>query len=284
MGRYRKIVSKIWDDDKFPYLSVDAQRLFWLHLTSPRSTPFLLYVEGEGAMSDTLRANGQPMPIGRVRKAKQELSDRNMAWYAKDGSHLIFLPNALKQRENAPDGGNSLITWFGLFNELPRVPFLDHCIGHLLTIMDQVEHPLTKEFIRALAGPYPKGKPKGTATHPEPKTEGPSIQEQDTGTVTGTGKEKQEEKATFGLFANVHLLAEEHQKLVTQFGATGTQERIENLSSYIASKGAKYKSHYATLLVWERKNGNGNGNGNGTHQQTSPGRALPKREWEPKQR
>ena len=28
---------------------------------------------------------------------------------------------------------------------------------------------------------------------------------------------------------------------------------IEKLSSYIASKGKKYKSHYATILNWSRK-------------------------------
>jgi hypothetical protein len=279
MGRYRKIVSKIWDDDKFPYLTVDAQRLFWLHLTSSRSTPFLLYVEGEGAMSDTLRAEGKVMPLSRVRRAKQELSDRQMAWYAKDGSNLLFLPNALKQKENAPDGGNSLITWFGLFNELPRTPFLEHCTGHLLTILDQVEHPLTREFIRALAGPYPKGKPKGTVTHQEPKTDEPPIQEQEQ-------EQKKKEKYIYGDFRNVRLTEEEHGALVQRFGESGAKLRIENLSSYIASKGKKYSSHYATLLVWERKNGDGNG----TRQHAAGpnggnlGRgALPKRQWEPKQ-
>ncbi len=194
MAKYRKIVSKIWDDDKFPFLSSDAQRLFWLHLTSPASTPFLLYVEGEGAMSDRLRSEGKPMPIARVRKAQKELSERGMAWYAKDGSNLVFLPNALKQRENAPDGGNSLITWYNLFNDLPRTPFLEHCIGHLITLLSDIDHPLTREFILALDGPYPKGKAKGKVTHSEPITDGPSIQEQeqDTGTV------EKEEKPTPG--------------------------------------------------------------------------------------
>ena len=31
------------------------------------------------------------------------------------------------------------------------------------------------------------------------------------------------------------------------------QDKIDNLSSYIASKGVKYKSHYATILNWSRK-------------------------------
>lgn len=221
MSRYRKILSKIWDDDKFPYLSADAQRLFFLHLTSPRSTPFLLYVEGEGSMADTLRAKGEPMSIPRVRSAKAELVERAMAWYAKDGSNLIFLPNALKHRENGPEGGNSLTTWCSLFNDLPRTPFLQYCIGHLLTIKDEIEHPLTLEFIKALAGPYPKGRPKGKPTLREPIGQGQSIQ--DTGAVEkGTPIVP---FGTFGEFGRAKLTVEQHAKLTAKLNG--------NLDAYI---------------------------------------------------
>jgi hypothetical protein len=60
-----------------------------------------------------------------------------------------------------------------------------------------------------------------------------------------------------GQFQNVKLTEVELQKLKDAFGEEGAKERIENLSSYIASKGKKYHSHYATILTWERKN-NGN--------------------------
>ena len=62
------------------------------------------------------------------------------------------------------------------------------------------------------------------------------------------------EKLVLGEFKNVKLSDEEYQKLITKFGETGTKQRIENLSEYIASKGKKYSSHYATILSWERKN------------------------------
>ena len=52
----------------------------------------------------------------------------------------------------------------------------------------------------------------------------------------------------------VKLSNPEHKKLVALFGEEGTAERIENLNDYIGSKGNKYKSHYHTILVWERKN------------------------------
>jgi hypothetical protein len=61
------------------------------------------------------------------------------------------------------------------------------------------------------------------------------------------------EKETYGSFANVFLTKEEHSKLLAQFGRDRIDERIDNLSHYIESKGRQYRSHYATLLMWERK-------------------------------
>lgn len=60
-------------------------------------------------------------------------------------------------------------------------------------------------------------------------------------------------KDMYGEFNNVLLAKDEHQKLIDKFGEQGTKSLIERLSGYIASKGVKYKSHYATLLSWERK-------------------------------
>jgi hypothetical protein len=61
----------------------------------------------------------------------------------------------------------------------------------------------------------------------------------------------------------VYLSDVEYDKLLTQFGEEGTKERILKLSLYIKSKGKKYKSHYATILIWEHRN---NGDNNGTNQ------------------
>ena len=57
-------------------------------------------------------------------------------------------------------------------------------------------------------------------------------------------------KRKYGSFENVELTDEEYQKLKDKF--KDYENKIENLSSYIASKGAKYKSHYATILHWSR--------------------------------
>ena len=89
----------------------------------------------------------------------------------------------------------------------------------------------------------------------------------DTGTDTGTlnrqdktRKEKKSKKEneyahkkTYSRFGNVLLTDEELGKLKEFF--PDYQDRIERLGEYIASKGVRYKSHYATILAWARKDG-----------------------------
>ena len=59
------------------------------------------------------------------------------------------------------------------------------------------------------------------------------------------------EKHAHGFFANVLLTDDEMQKLAAEI--PNYEEYIEKLSHYIESNGKKYKSHYATILMWHRK-------------------------------
>ena len=87
-----------------------------------------------------------------------------------------------------------------------------------------------------------KDKDKDKAEEPESKLSNGSL------TVKSPLKE------IHGEFQNVTLTQKEFHNLIEQFGEIGTKERIENLSQGIASKGYRYKNHYATILSWERKN------------------------------
>ena len=64
-----------------------------------------------------------------------------------------------------------------------------------------------------------------------------------------------EYKDTFGEFANVLLSPEEYKKLLDIHGEDKLKAGIEKLGNGIASKGYKYKSHYATMnrggWVWK---------------------------------
>ena len=58
------------------------------------------------------------------------------------------------------------------------------------------------------------------------------------------------EKQKFGSMQNVLLTPEEYAKLCERF--PDADAKIESLSLAIASKGYKYKDHYATVLNWAR--------------------------------
>lgn len=69
--------------------------------------------------------------------------------------------------------------------------------------------------------------------------------------VKKNNKKSDVNKLQFGQFNNVMLTEEEHQKIITD----GLVDYIQRLDQYIESKGAKYKSHYATILQWSLKDG-----------------------------
>lgn len=63
-------------------------------------------------------------------------------------------------------------------------------------------------------------------------------------------------KHKYGEFDNVLLTDEEHEKLKERF-PYDLDQRIERLSGYVASTGRKYKSHYATIINWAKKDNKG---------------------------
>lgn len=65
-------------------------------------------------------------------------------------------------------------------------------------------------------------------------------------------EKKEPVKHKYGEYRNVLLTDEEYGKLQQLF-PNDLQERIERLSEYMASKGAKYKSHYATIRSWANR-------------------------------
>lgn len=62
---------------------------------------------------------------------------------------------------------------------------------------------------------------------------------------------KKPQKHKYGEYNNVLLTDEELEKLKDEY--PDYEDRIERLSSYVASTGKSYKSHYATMRNWARK-------------------------------
>lgn len=126
------------------------------------------------------------------------------------------------------------------------------------------DHTDTTSRVLALNKDYKKWFASGTIVH-QMKSCSPDEPEQDTTDeelFTTTGEELfiQENKlktklktSIYGEFENVRLTDEEYGKLSARL--PGFEKRIEDLSLYLAQTGKKYKSHYATILSWARKDG-----------------------------
>ena len=56
----------------------------------------------------------------------------------------------------------------------------------------------------------------------------------------------------YGAYHNVLLTDADVEQLKKEF-PEDYEERIERLSEYIASKGARYKNHLATIRSWDRR-------------------------------
>lgn len=114
--------------------------------------------------------------------------------------------------------------------------------------LDQLENK--KEYMRNYMADY-REKQKSLTCKTNSKTNSKtnvSTLEED--------KEKEKDKNKikkhkYGEYANVLLSDDELFKLKSEF--SDYEQRIENLSSYIASTGKSYKNHLATIRNWARK-------------------------------
>lgn len=95
-----------------------------------------------------------------------------------------------------------------------------------------------------------KMKSKITSTFPQPSVNLPIEGEGDKEREGDSGKPAKPAKIKHLDF--VYLTSEEYQKLADELGLE-IESYLVRLNGYIGSKGAKYKSHYHTILNWHRK-------------------------------
>ena len=72
-------------------------------------------------------------------------------------------------------------------------------------------------------------------------------------TINKYGKYDKNEKKKRERAPAVFLTEEEYKKLITELSESVTKEYIKDLSLYLQSTGKRYKSHYATILAWHRR-------------------------------
>ena len=93
---------------------------------------------------------------------------------------------------------------------------------------------------------------EATSSTTDESTSGATSRATDRANIKKDKKDKKYIMPAIGEFGNVYLTEEELEKLKERF-PYDWQVRIERLSEYVASKGKRYKSHYATILSWANK-------------------------------
>lgn len=167
MARYRKIDTRIWNDEKFRDLSDDGKLVFFFLLTHPHMTSI-------GAMRATIP--GLAAEIGwvteRLSEAFAEALSMGMAKHDSLAS-MVWLPKFI--RYNEPESPNVLKAWAGAIDLLPECDLTRQAVQEV------------KDFVKGLSEAFQKALPKAFA-------EGwrtPSlIPEQEPEPRTGTGKER----------------------------------------------------------------------------------------------
>jgi hypothetical protein len=108
MSHYRKIDTRIWNDEKFNSLSNDGKLSFLFVLTHPNMTSL-------GAMRATIE--GLASEIDVFREAFMEAFDKGML-KADTKAKLIHAPNFLKY--NKPESPNVVRAWGKAYDMLPE--------------------------------------------------------------------------------------------------------------------------------------------------------------------
>ena len=150
--RYRNIYCSIWNDDKFPFMSVEAKAVFFHLLTTPFSTPFGLYKAGLGALSEEMR-----MPIQRYTKPFREGLAKRLYRY-NETVHVVYIPNVLKY--NLPANNNVLIHWLNLLVEIPDCTEKDEFLYNFSVYLQQSKKNLVKPFSEWYTKRYGKRLPE----------------------------------------------------------------------------------------------------------------------------
>ena len=145
MARYRKVDSRIWNDEKFRCLSDDAKLVFFMLLTHPNMTAL-------GAMRATLAGLAEELgwDVKAFREAFGKVLFEGMAEHDAKAC-FIALPNFL--RYNPPESPNVVKAWVGAIDLLPECEHKTRVIAR--------SHAFAKGMSEAFAKALPKAFSKG---------------------------------------------------------------------------------------------------------------------------
>jgi len=222
MAIYRNVIMSFWTDSKIVDDFTPEDKFFYLYLiTNPHTNLCGCYEVSLKNMSNETGYNEDT--IKRLIKRFSEV--HNTIRYSSNTKEVL------------------LLNWYRY--NWTSSPKLDK------PLLDAIQKIKNSDFRNYLGDLYNN---RNTVSIPYQYDIDTTVTVSVTDTVTDTEKPKKEVKHKYGEYNNVLLTDDELQKLKTEY--SDYQKKIENLSSYVASTGKSYKSHYATIRNWARRDGN----------------------------
>lgn len=188
-----------------------------------------------------------------VDSALKALAAVHFAFYDENSEHVWVKEMLAWQVREIKATDNRVIGVVKWCNSLPSLIFINQFYQRYHEFL-----PGLKPLASPSEGPS-KGVQEGLQSpiYPVPVLSPVLDSSSEEGGAGEEGARSRTAKIRFGEHAQVLLTADEHEKLVKQFGEEGAGHRIRDADLYFGSKGnaANYKSHYLTILNWERRNG-----------------------------
>ena len=153
MAKYRKVETRIWNDEKFNKLSALGKLAFLFILTHPYMTPL-------GAMRGTVEGLCSELDGVPIEAFREAFEQPFIKYSPKDC--FILLPNFLKY--NCPESPNVVKSWIGSWENLPecelKVELLLYLKGYVEGLGKDSPEAFKKAFKDAFKKVLAKALPK----------------------------------------------------------------------------------------------------------------------------
>jgi hypothetical protein len=153
MARYRKVDTRIWNDEKFCALSDDAKLLFFFLLTHPHLTALGAMRISVAGMAGELNWSSERLSI-----ALREVFQKSIVKY-DEKALFLWLPNFLKY--NPPESPNVVKSWSLSLDYLPECTLKKALINQVISRVER----LSIGFREALGEAFRKGMPYQEQEH-----------------------------------------------------------------------------------------------------------------------
>lgn len=228
---YRKIDTRIWNDEKFRTLSNEGKYFFIYLLTCPHSTAWGAYV-----LDDLYVQADLGYSLQKIKQLWNELANSKLT-IRDTKTRLVCFPNWFKY--NPPANEKTAIACIRGIMTLPKSEILSRYCEQSEWVRDKlanlnltVSEQLDDEHL-ALSTEYEQ---EYEHEQPPPKK------------IVDSGKPQKKK-----YLDTVFLTDDQYEKLKTAMGDDLLQKGIEKLDYSLSNKPGKYKDHYKTLLHWHKQ-------------------------------